>query len=97
VGGHPVDADNAKPHVAKRVKQDLDENGLRSVPHPPDSPERAPSNFLLFNHVKRMLQGTKFPTAEELLEVVVQILSDIPLKTLMATFHQWMERLPACR
>jgi hypothetical protein len=42
-----------------------------------------------------MLQGAQFPTAEELLEAVVQILSDIPLQTLVATFHQWMDRLQA--
>jgi hypothetical protein len=40
-----------------------------------------------------MLQGTEFRTAEELLEAMVQILSDIPLETLMTRFHQWMERL----
>jgi hypothetical protein len=40
-----------------------------------------------------MFQGIEFQTAEELLEAVVQILSDIPLGTLMTTFHQWMEKL----
>jgi hypothetical protein len=43
-----------------------------------------------------MVQETEFQTAEELLEAVVQILSDIPLETLMVIFHQWMERLQAC-
>jgi hypothetical protein len=42
-----------------------------------------------------MLRGTKFPTTEELLEAVIQILSNIPLKTLMATFHQRMDKLQA--
>jgi hypothetical protein len=87
-----VHAGNAMPHVAKRVKQSLDENSLKSAPHPPYSPERALSDFFLFDHRKRKLQGTEFQTAEELLEVVVDLLSEI----LMATFHQWMERLQAC-
>jgi hypothetical protein len=43
-----------------------------------------------------MLQGTEFQAAEELLQAVFQILSDIPLETLMTTFHRWMERLQAC-
>jgi hypothetical protein len=43
-----------------------------------------------------MLQGTEFQTAEELLEAMVQILSDIPLEKLMATFLQWMEALQRC-
>jgi hypothetical protein len=43
-----------------------------------------------------MLQGTEFQTAKELFEARIQILSDIRLETLMATFHQWVERLQAC-
>jgi hypothetical protein len=47
-----VHADNAKPHVAKRVKQFTDDNGLRTAPYPPYSPDLAPSDFFLFGHVK---------------------------------------------
>jgi hypothetical protein len=43
-----------------------------------------------------MFQGTEFQTAYELPEAMVQILSDIPLDTLIATVHQWMKRLQAC-
>jgi hypothetical protein len=35
-------------------------------------------------------------TAEELLDGVIRILADIPLETLMATFHKWLQRLQAC-
>jgi hypothetical protein len=42
-----------------------------------------------------MLQGTEFQIAEGPLESVVQILGDIPLETLMATFYQRMESLQA--
>jgi hypothetical protein len=82
-----VHADNAKPHVGKRVKQYLDENGLRGAPYPLYSSDIAPSDFSLFGHVKRMLQETEFQTADKLPEVVVQILNDISLEILMATFH----------
>jgi hypothetical protein len=78
------------------VKQYLDENGLRSAPHPPCSPDLVPSSFLFFGHVKRMLEGTQFQTAKALLEAMVRILSDVPFEILMATFRQWMERLQAC-
>jgi hypothetical protein len=46
--------------------------------------------------VKILLQGTEFQTAEELLDGVVRILADVPLETLMATFHEWLQRLQAC-
>jgi hypothetical protein len=38
-------ADNAKPQVTKSVKHYLDENGLRSAPHPPFPPDLALSDF----------------------------------------------------
>jgi hypothetical protein len=40
-----VHADNASPHVAKRVKQYLDENRLRSAPCLPYSPDLAPNDL----------------------------------------------------
>jgi hypothetical protein len=43
-----------------------------------------------------MLQRTEFQTVDRLLEAAVQILSDIPLETLMATFHQRLGSLQAC-
>jgi hypothetical protein len=46
--------------------------------------------------VKRLHQGTGFQTAEELLDGVVRILADIPLETLMDTFHEWVQGLQAC-
>jgi histone-lysine N-methyltransferase SETMAR len=88
-----VHADNAKPHVAKRVKQFMDDNGLRTASHPLYSPDLAPSDFFLFGHVKTALRGTVFENAEELLEAVTTILRGIPTETLLATFHQWMDRL----
>jgi transposase len=91
-----VHADNARPHVAKRIKQYLEDNNLKSAPHAPYSPDLAPSDFFLFGHMKRLLQGTEFQTAEEFLDEVVRTLADIPLETLMATFHEWLQRLQAC-
>jgi hypothetical protein len=34
-----VHADNARPHVAKRVKEYLEDNNLKSAPHPPYPPD----------------------------------------------------------
>jgi hypothetical protein len=83
-----IHADNARPHVTKRVKQYLEDDSLKSAPYPPYSADLAPINFFLFGHVKRLLQWIEFQTAEELLDGVVRILADIPPETLMATFHE---------
>jgi hypothetical protein len=42
-------------------------NGLRLAPHPPYSPDFAPSDFLLFGYVKERLKGMALPSYEELL------------------------------
>jgi [histone H3]-lysine36 N-dimethyltransferase SETMAR len=37
------------------------------LPHPPFSPDLAPSDFFLFADLKRMLAGKKFSTNEEVI------------------------------
>jgi transposase len=91
-----IHADNVRPHVSTRVKQYMEEHGLRTAPHPPHSPDRAPSDFFLFGYVKRALQGSEFQTVEEILAVVVGILNAIPTETLISTFHEWIRRLQIC-
>jgi histone-lysine N-methyltransferase SETMAR len=61
-----IHADNASPHVSTRVKQYMEERGLRTAPYPPYSPDLASSDFFLFGYVKRALQGSEFQTVEEL-------------------------------
>jgi hypothetical protein len=71
----------------------MEENGLRTAPHPPYSPDLAPSDFFLFGYVKRALQGSEFQTVEELLAPLVEILNAIPMAPLISTFHEWIRRL----
>jgi hypothetical protein len=59
------------------------------APHPSCSPEFAPSDFFLFRHIKRVLQEAEFPTLEELLEMTVRALNEIPLEALAAPCPQW--------
>jgi hypothetical protein len=68
-------------------------NVLRLAAHPPHSPDLAPADFFLFGHVKHCLQGTIFPSREELLEAINEIITVIPSQTLHGVFEHWMERL----
>jgi histone-lysine N-methyltransferase SETMAR len=52
-----VHADNAHPHTAKLSTQYFNENRMKSVPHPPYSPDLVPSDFYLFGYVKRCVAG----------------------------------------
>ena len=43
---------------------------FQRAPHPPYSPDLAPSDFFLFGYVKEKLGGQSFKTREELYEFV---------------------------
>jgi hypothetical protein len=46
----------------------VNENSLVTVPHPPYSPDLAPSDFWLSGHIKASLAGRVFNDVSELLE-----------------------------
>jgi hypothetical protein len=89
-------ADNARSQVSTRVKQYMEEHGLRTALHPPYSPDLALSDFFLFGYVKKALHGSEFQTVEELLAVVVGILNAIPTETSISIFHEWIRMLQRC-
>lgn len=62
--------DNAPAHTAKVVTQKIQELHLQTVPHPPYSPDLAPSDFFLFERLKNSLAGTTFERDEEVVMAV---------------------------
>jgi histone-lysine N-methyltransferase SETMAR len=58
--------DNARPHVSGQTLHHIKETlGWRLVPHPPYSPDLAPSDYHLFQSLKNFLRGQNFRNAEE--------------------------------
>jgi hypothetical protein len=68
-------------------------NGLRLAYHPPYSPDLAPGDFFLLGYVKERLKGMVFPSYEELLDAIGEVVTCIESGTLTAVFEHWMERL----
>jgi transposase len=87
-----IHADNARPHAARKWWAFCEENQLRLSVHPPYSPNLAPFNFFLFGHIKHYLQGIAFPSREESLAAIHEIVGAIPRPTLEDLFRHWMER-----
>jgi histone-lysine N-methyltransferase SETMAR len=88
-----VHADNACPHTAMLSTQHFNENRMKPAPHPPYSPDLAPSDFYLFGYVKRCLAGLSSEDANQLLAAVEGVLEGINKVTLQAVFLEWMDRL----
>jgi histone-lysine N-methyltransferase SETMAR len=72
-----VHADNARRHTAMLLIQYCNENRMKSALHPPYSPDLAPSDFHLFEYVKRCLACLSFEDADQLLAAVEGVLEGI--------------------
>ena len=68
--------DNAPVHTSHRTQQAIAKSGFVLMDHPPYSPDIAPSDFWLFNHLKKHLRGQRFDSKEELKENVEKFLSE---------------------
>lgn len=61
-----IQYDNARPHVAKPVKNYLKNVGWEVLTHPPYSPDIAPSDYYLFNCMNNELIGQRFTDFEDI-------------------------------
>uniref|UniRef100_A0A670YEL7 Tc1-like transposase DDE domain-containing protein n=1 Tax=Pseudonaja textilis TaxID=8673 RepID=A0A670YEL7_PSETE len=59
--------DNARPHTANRTREVLNAFKWEIFPHPPYSPDLAPSNYHLFPRMKTWLGTQRFDDNAELL------------------------------
>jgi hypothetical protein len=82
-------ADNARVDTAQKCRYFGRENGLRTIPHPPYSYDRPPSDFFLFGHVKQSLAGMTFASRDELFEAILSVV----MKNLHQVFDHWLEWL----
>lgn len=62
--------DNATPHTAIRTKNKLRDLRWTVLPHPPYSPDIAPTDFKLFRSLQNGLRGKEFNTTEEIRQFV---------------------------
>ena len=57
--------DNARPHTATATVSTIKELRFECIPHPPYSPDLAPSDFQVFGPLKDVLSGTQFRDTDE--------------------------------
>ena len=62
--------DNAPVHSSKVAMQSVRDCGFERLPHPPYSPDLAPSDFFLFSKLKKELRGQRYDDDDELMLAV---------------------------
>ena len=70
--------ENARPHTSHATSSAVRELGFEIIPHPPYSPDLAPSDYWLFGPMKQHLRGRHF--------------ADLP--ALASSVHQWVKSTP---
>lgn len=71
--------DNARPHTSRRTKEKFTElHGFELLPHPPYSPDLAPSDYYLFRSMAHFLQGKKFDNFAEVENAVQEFFDSHP-------------------
>ncbi len=86
--------DNATPHINHIVFDYLQQEKIQVMAHPPYSPDLAPSDFWLFNRLKRNLDTCQ--DAQSLAKAIANELNSIPVHEYQNTFHKWTERMKLC-
>jgi hypothetical protein len=69
---------------------------MKTAPHPPDSPDSAPSDFFLFGYVKGKLMGYQAGSEAALFVRIQVILVEILWAALNTVFLEWMQGLEKC-
>jgi hypothetical protein len=92
-------AENARPHAANVTRAFCGDDVLRIAPHPPYSPDFAPSGFSLFSCLEISKSasedknsGLQMNFSRESEEIV----DEISVDTLEAVFRKWINRSDRC-
>ena len=70
--------------------------GIKTVPHPPYSPDLAPCDFWLFPKFKKNLRGSRFETIEEMKEAVTRVMDMFTLEDFQRAFQKLVEWCNKC-
>ena len=66
--------------------------GIKTVRHPPYSPDLPPSDFWLFPKLKEKLSGCRYETIEEMKEAVTKVIDTLTREDSDGTFQKLLER-----
>ena len=95
-GPRGIKHDNASSHKTKQVTAYIKDIGMKTLNHPPYSPELSPYDFWLFSKLKSHLSDKEFTSRMEIGIAVHNDLKSIPQTEYKKTFCCWVDRLKEC-
>ena len=84
--------DNAPVHNSILVTDYLTKMGIKTVPHPPYSPDLVPCDFWLFPK----LRGCRYEKIEEMKEAVTKVIDTLTEEDFHGAFQKLLERYKKC-
>ena len=84
--------DNAPVHNSILVTDYLTKMDIKTVPHPPYSPDLAPCDFWLFPK----LTGCHYETIEEMIEALTKVIDTLAQEDFNGAFQKLLERFNKC-
>ena len=85
--------DNAKTHAAKKTKEKFEQmDGVEILPHPPFSPDLAPSDYGLFRSMQHFLRDYWFESFDEVEEACREFFYSKPTEWYFNQIWQLAER-----
>ena len=70
--------------------------GIKTVAHPPYSPDFAHCDFCLFPKLKEKLRGCRYETIEEMKEAVTKVIDTLTQEDFRGAFQKLLERYNEC-
>lgn len=88
--------DNAPAHKAHKSMTKLEQLGYELVLYPPYSPDLAPSDYYLFPNMKRMLQGKRFYSNEDVEAQTTAYFEELPKSYYKTGIEMLQKRWTKC-
>lgn len=88
--------DNARAHTCQQTTKAIHDLGFRQLPHPPYSPDLAPSDYWLFSKMKEPLRGKNYADLQALASAVSQWVRATPKEFFAAGIDKLPERWQKC-
>ena len=74
----------------------FDQDGIKTVPQPPYSPDLAPCDFWLFPKLKEKHRGCRYETIEEMKEAVTKVIDTLTQEDFHGVFQKLLEWYNEC-